>query len=275
MCCLCGEKGVPYVEGFQEALDLLNPSDLLDPKKSSQEVAKSSRERFESLPILTDVDLDMFSGGRTRGFFKEVQTGICRPVLRICSRGRTMNKLVKALKEADLLEPPDCDDDFEALAEEVMQNPDARAAALENALRRRFAERLDLERKRRGWDTDTLIARTGLPMRHVWRALHQESGGVLPLLSLVKIADALGLKLLVDATFERKPKKGEPVRGAVYRHYKGGEYTVLEVALHTETGERLVVYKSLGGEVYCRPLKMFMEDVDVAGEKFPRFTKVG
>ena len=29
-----------------------------------------------------------------------------------------------------------------------------------------------------------------------------------------------------------------------YRHYKGGEYTVMGVAQHSETGEALVVYQA-------------------------------
>jgi hypothetical protein len=32
--------------------------------------------------------------------------------------------------------------------------------------------------------------------------------------------------------------------GGKYRHFKGGEYTVIGVARHSETQEKLVVYKS-------------------------------
>ena len=31
----------------------------------------------------------------------------------------------------------------------------------------------------------------------------------------------------------------------MYRHYKGNEYEVLGIGLHTETEEKLVVYKGL------------------------------
>lgn len=58
-----------------------------------------------------------------------------------------------------------------------------------------------------------------------------------------------------------------------YQHYKGGEYEVLGVARHSETDERVVVYRPLYGEraLWVRPLSMFTETVDVAGETIPRF----
>lgn len=58
-----------------------------------------------------------------------------------------------------------------------------------------------------------------------------------------------------------------------YVHYKGGHYQVLGVAHHSETLEELVVYRALydGGSLWVRPLKMFVEDVEVDGDKQPRF----
>jgi len=57
-----------------------------------------------------------------------------------------------------------------------------------------------------------------------------------------------------------------------YRHYKGGEYEVLGTATHSETGEKLAVYRALYGEneVWARPLAMFLEKVD--GK--PRFERI-
>jgi len=58
-----------------------------------------------------------------------------------------------------------------------------------------------------------------------------------------------------------------------YRHYKGNEYEVIGEALHSETLERLVVYRALYGEqgLWVRPTAMFQERVEVAGQLVPRF----
>ena len=61
-----------------------------------------------------------------------------------------------------------------------------------------------------------------------------------------------------------------------YRHYKGGEYEALGVANHSETLERLVVYRALygDGEIWVRPLSMWNEIVVVDGVSVPRFSYV-
>jgi hypothetical protein len=68
----------------------------------------------------------------------------------------------------------------------------------------------------------------------------------------------------------------EPRTGR-YRHYKGNEYEVLGTAAHSETGEKLVVYRALYGAkgLWVRPLEMFCESVRVGGESMPRFMYVG
>jgi hypothetical protein len=70
---------------------------------------------------------------------------------------------------------------------------------------------------------------------------------------------------------------GDPVALAAgrYRHYKGGEYEVLGVARHSETGQALVVYRPLygAGELWVRPHAMFVEDVVVDGVRQPRFAR--
>lgn len=58
-----------------------------------------------------------------------------------------------------------------------------------------------------------------------------------------------------------------------YEHYKGKQYEVIGVAKHSETMEELVVYRALYGEhdLWVRPLKMFLEMVEIEGKKIPRF----
>jgi hypothetical protein len=64
---------------------------------------------------------------------------------------------------------------------------------------------------------------------------------------------------------------------SIYRHYKGGHYSLVGVAKHTETGEPLVVYKSinlLDTTLWVRPLAMFQSMVTVDGKQTPRFQLV-
>lgn len=58
-----------------------------------------------------------------------------------------------------------------------------------------------------------------------------------------------------------------------YKHYKGKEYEVIGMAQHSETLEELVVYRALYGnhDLWVRPLKMFMESVEIDGKKTLRF----
>ena len=58
-----------------------------------------------------------------------------------------------------------------------------------------------------------------------------------------------------------------------YRHYKGNHYVVLGVASHSETLEKLVVYRADYGDqgLWVRPLAMFLETVEISGEPKARF----
>lgn len=62
-----------------------------------------------------------------------------------------------------------------------------------------------------------------------------------------------------------------------YQHYKGNEYQVLDMVLHSETEQFMVLYQPLYGErlLWVRPLEMFFEEVEVDGQRLPRFKFVG
>lgn len=66
------------------------------------------------------------------------------------------------------------------------------------------------------------------------------------------------------------------VVGGLYRHYKRKNYRVLQLATHSETEEKLVIYQALYGEmgIWARPLDMFLEMVEVDGVLVPRFAYI-
>lgn len=68
------------------------------------------------------------------------------------------------------------------------------------------------------------------------------------------------------------------LKKGIYKHFKGNEYLLKEVATHSETLEPYVVYQALYGEqkVWVRPIAMFIEEVDKPeiGYKGPRFVFV-
>ena len=71
-------------------------------------------------------------------------------------------------------------------------------------------------------------------------------------------------------------EKAQGLKVGRYRHYKGGEYQVLGVGIHSETLEELVVYQSVEvGQIWVRPLKMFLEKVQIDDEDVPRFRFLG
>lgn len=61
------------------------------------------------------------------------------------------------------------------------------------------------------------------------------------------------------------------IKSGIYEHYKGKKYRVLGTVKHSETLEDLVLYECLHenklSKLWVRPLSMFIEDVEVDGEK--------
>ena len=61
-----------------------------------------------------------------------------------------------------------------------------------------------------------------------------------------------------------------------YRHFKGGEYELICIAMHSETMEEMVVYRALYGQqgLWVRPAAMWTEHVDREEYHGPRFIPI-
>ncbi len=66
--------------------------------------------------------------------------------------------------------------------------------------------------------------------------------------------------------------------GKIYRHFKGNYYFVEDIALDSETQERIVIYKPLyerkDSKIWVRREKMFLEEIaqerpdNITGQKY-------
>ena len=67
------------------------------------------------------------------------------------------------------------------------------------------------------------------------------------------------------------------LRPGRYRHFKGKDYELLGTAVHSETGEPMVVYRALYGDrgLWVRPAAMWNERAERDGYSGPRFRWIG
>lgn len=56
----------------------------------------------------------------------------------------------------------------------------------------------------------------------------------------------------------------EVIKNRIYKHFKGDYYIIEDIAIHSETKEKMVLYRSLyeDGKLYVRPYDMFISKVD-------------
>ena len=68
------------------------------------------------------------------------------------------------------------------------------------------------------------------------------------------------------------------LKPGTYKHYKGKYYEVIGVAKHSETLEEYVTYYCLypnrNGQLWVRPISIFLENVIVDGKSIKRFERV-
>ena len=69
----------------------------------------------------------------------------------------------------------------------------------------------------------------------------------------------------------------QEIQPGLWKHFKGNLYRVMYVALHSETGEEMVVYQALYGQrgMWVRPASLWLEHVERDGYSGPRFVRLG
>ena len=56
----------------------------------------------------------------------------------------------------------------------------------------------------------------------------------------------------------------------IYKHFKGDLYIVEDIAINSETEEKMVIYRALYGdnELWVRPYSSFIEEVNKNNQKY-------
>jgi RsfA family transcription factor len=119
--------------------------------------------------------------------------------------------------------------------------------------------------------------------RYVAEAIGRTEGAVRFHWEFIKTGEQMRELAQLKQTYREKKKQEKANRKIerkkdriIVKHFKGGIYEVLTPkALHSETQEELVVYKSLEtDQVWVRPAKMFYDTVEHNGEIVPRFKEI-
>jgi ribosome-binding protein aMBF1 (putative translation factor) len=96
---------------------------------------------------------------------------------------------------------------LDRLIHEVLADPVARAAAAENALRRKIGTAIETARAERRLSIRNLAKEIGTSVSQVQRLLHREVGGSLTLRTVVRAAQALDL--VVDVRVQGQNEGGK------------------------------------------------------------------
>lgn len=86
----------------------------------------------------------------------------------------------------------------------------------------------------------------------------------------------MNVKQTLVPAIRRMAAEVKPARKRYFRHFKGNEYRLCNIARDSETGERMAVYRDCHGEhvLWIRPEKMFFERIQRDGLEFPRFAEI-
>ncbi len=56
----------------------------------------------------------------------------------------------------------------------------------------------------------------------------------------------------------------------IYKHYKGDYYIVEDIAIHSETLEKMIIYRGLyeNSPLWVRPYSLFLDEVNKNNQKY-------